>query len=207
MKVIRVSEVGHQAAAEAAARALSYGSIVLLPTDTLYGLAVDALNKEAIERLRVVKGRESNKPISIIVPSVEDVSVFATMHAHAQEFAERHLPGALTLVVEAKTNVPDSLVLSGAIGIRVPNDAFTKELSRVHKQPYTATSANLSGQKTLANPMDIIVSLGEAAEMVSLVIDDGPREGMLPSTVVLYTGEVPLVLRDGALSREQLGIE
>jgi L-threonylcarbamoyladenylate synthase len=207
MKVMRVSEVGYQAAAEEAARALANGSVVLYPTDTLYGLAADALNPEAVELLQQLKGRERRKPISIIVSDMAEIAAHAELNDMAHAMALRHFPGALTLVVTAREHVPKSLTLEGAVGVRIPNDPFALALARIFANPYTATSANLAGEKTKSFPMDIIVALGPAAELVSLVIDDGPREGGVPSTVVLCTKDVPLVLRDGALSRKELGIE
>ncbi len=207
MKFLRIADVGHDEAVAEAARALRAGGIVLYPTDTLYGLGVDALNEEAIERLRQLKGRERKKPVSILVADVDAVAEHGDLHSEAHALAQRHMPGALTLVVEAKPHIPESLTLNNAIGIRVPNDSFALALARAFGGPFTATSANLAGHQTLATPMDIVVALGPSTNMVDLVIDDGPRDGEYPSTVVLYTGEQPLILRPGKLSREELGIE
>ncbi len=207
MKFLRIADVGHEAAAEEAARALRAGGIVLYPTDTIYGLGVDALNEEAIERLRQLKGRERKKPVSILVADVASLTEHTELHDEARALAQRHMPGALTLVVHAKPHIPESLTLNNTIGIRVPDDAFALALARVFGQPCTATSANLAGHRTLTTPMDIVVALGPSTRLVDLVIDDGPREADAPSTVVLYTGEKPLILRPGQLSREDLGIE
>ncbi len=206
MKFLHISDVGQEAAVAEAARALSVGGIVLYPTDTLYGLGVDALNEEAIERLRHLKGRERRKPVSILVADVGALSEHGELHSDARALAERHMPGALTLVVQAKPHIPESLTLNNAIGMRVPNDPFALALARAFGKPFTATSANLAGHRTHSQPMDIVVALGSNTHLVDLVIDDGPRDGEYPSTVVLYTGEQPLILRPGLLSREELGL-
>lgn len=207
MKILRISDVGHIEAAETAARALQAGGIVLFPTDTLYGLAVDAQNKDALERLYQLKGREKHKPVSLIVSDIDQVAEHAELHESARLFAQTHLPGALTLVLAGKPHLHESLMHSGAVGMRIPDDTFALALATVFNNPYTATSANRSGEETLPDPLDIVVNFKEHAHLIDLVIDDGPRAGGVPSTVVLYTTETPLVLRDGALSREQLGID
>ncbi|MBP7741390.1 MAG: threonylcarbamoyl-AMP synthase [Candidatus Pacebacteria bacterium] len=207
MKILRISDVGHQSAAEEAARILEGGGIVLYPTDTLYGLGVDIQNTGALERLRALKGRERRKPVSVVVATIEELHAHAHLHEGADALVRKHLPGALTLVVKARSHIPEEVTLNGAVGMRIPNDSFVQALAQAFNKPFTATSANLSGHTPRSTPMDIIVAMGPRTELIDLVVDDGPREGGQASTVVLYTGDVPLVLRDGALSREELGIE
>lgn len=206
MKILRIADVGHQHAVEEAARVLQAGGIVLYPTDTLYGFGVDIRNSEAVERLLLLKGRERKKPISVIVPSVAVMHEHAVLHERAEALAQTHLPGALTLVLAAREHIPESITLNGALGLRIPDDTVVLALAKAFNAPFTATSANLSGHPTAHVVMDIIINMGPSADLIDLVLDDGPRSGGVPSTVVLYTGETPLVLRDGALSRADLGI-
>ena len=189
-----------------AVAALRAGGIVLYPTDTLYGLAVDASNLEALQRLRELKGRERRKPISLVVHDLEALEEHAVLSEEARLFAHKHLPGALTLVVPARPHILEELLQSGAVGLRIPDDPFALSLARKLGAPFTATSANQSGQTTQENPMAIVAAMGPNAHYIDLVIDDGPRAGGVGSTVVLYTGEKPLILRDGVLSRAELGI-
>lgn len=207
MKIVRIADIGHLAAAEEAARVLQAGGIVLYPTDTLYGLGVDIQNAEAIERLRELKGRERRKPVSVVVSSIEELLAHAHVHEEAQALAQRHLPGALTLVVSARSHIPEGVTLNGTIGMRIPNDPFVLALAQAFGKPFTATSANPSGHATQGSPTDIVIAMGPRTELIDLVVDDGSREGTAASTVVLFTGDTPLVLRDGALSRRELGIE
>ncbi len=207
MKFIRVAEVGVEMAAKEAARVLCSGGIVLYPTDTLYGLGVDALNPIAIEKLRHLKGREKKKPMSIIVPDIATLQTYANLSDEASALAHKHLPGALTLVLPAKPPIPASLTLHGTIGVRIPNDPFALALAKVFGGPYTATSANRAGHPTQSTSMEIISHFGHASHGIDLVIDDGPRAAGVPSTVVRCTDNTPVVLREGALSREELGIK
>lgn len=206
MKFIRVAEVGVAVAAKAAAGVLRAGGIILYPTDTLYGLGVDALNTVAIEKLRHLKGREKKKPMSIIVPDVPALRVYANLSDEASALAHKHLPGALTLVLSAREAIPASLTLHGTIGVRIPNDPFALALAQAFGRPYTATSANRAGHPTQSTPMEIISHFGHASHGIDLVIDDGSRAGGVPSTVVRCTDNTPVVLREGVLSREDLGI-
>lgn len=135
MKFIRVAEVGVETAAKEAARVLRSGGIVLYPTDTLYGLGVDALNPVAIEKLRHLKGREKKKPMSIIVPDVPTLQVYANLSDEASALAHKLLPGALTLVLPAKLSIPASLTLHGTIGVRIPNDPFALALAKAFGGP------------------------------------------------------------------------
>jgi L-threonylcarbamoyladenylate synthase len=207
MRFVRVSDVGYEQAAKEAARALSHGGIVLYPTDTLYGLAADITNPDALQRLWAVKERDPKKPVSIVVPDVHALYEHGKLAEPQAVFAHTHLPGALTLVVPAREHLPEAVVYNGAVAMRVPNDPFVRALAQEFFSPYTATSANKAGEPTQSTATDVIVSLGAESQLIDLVIDDGPRASAVPSTIVLYTGERPLVLRDGALSREELGIE
>ncbi len=206
MRFVRVSDVGYEEAAKEAARSLSHGGIVLYPTDTLYGLAADITNAEALERLWTLKERDPKKPISIVVPSVHALYEHGKLEEPQAAFAHAHLPGPLTLVVPARTHLPDDVVYNGAVGMRVPNDPFVQALAKEFTSPYTATSANKAGEQTKSVPIDIIISLGPSAQLVDLVIDDGPRESSLPSTIVLYVNERPLILRPGIVTAKELGI-
>ena len=204
MKIIRVADIGINEAAQQAALVLRKGGIVLFPTDTLYGLAVDANNTAAIVRLRELKGREQKKPISIIVDSVDTISVHAELIPEAEILARRHLPGALTLVLPGKKHLSKELMLNGEIGVRVPNDSFSRKLASVFSQPFTATSANRSGLPTQDTVAGILSNFGPYISYIDLVIDDGERAGSSPSTVISFKDGQIRILREGAISKETL---
>lgn len=205
MEIIRIED-DPVPAARRAAEVLAQGGIVLYPTDTLYGLAVDALNKKAVANLRALKGRERRKPVSIVVRDHKSIDDHAVLHEQGRGMAERHLPGALTLVLPARPHLADDLTLNGTIGVRIPRDPFVEALAYRYQNPFTATSANRSGLPTPSRIEDILRQFGIDIMHIDLVIDDGERAGGTPSTVVTFIDGVPHVLRDGAISREELGI-
>lgn len=192
--------------AHKAAEALKKGGIVLYPTDTLYGLAIDATNPAALARLRELKGREKDKPISIVVPDIDAIETYAEFGPEARAIAERFLPGALTLVLKSKSTIPDELTKDGTIGIRIPDDPFCLARARAFGKPFTATSANRSGEETRETVEEILEQFGEKRAMISLAVDDGPRKGGIPSTIVSVEGGDTKVLREGAIPRGALGL-
>ncbi|HEX2792389.1 MAG TPA: L-threonylcarbamoyladenylate synthase [Candidatus Paceibacterota bacterium] len=206
MELIRLSDISLNEAAAKAAAVLRDGGIVLFPTDTLYGLAVDIANPDAVERLRQLKSRERRKPFSVIVPDVEHIEKHAELHSDARALAETHLPGALTLVLPAKRHISPDVTLNGTIGIRVPNDAFSLALAQVFGKPYSATSANETRLTTPATAHGVIEHFKLKAHLISLVVDAGARAGGVPSTVVTFIDGRPYVTREGAISREDLGL-
>lgn len=206
MEIVELGRTKVEEAARMAARALAHGNIVLYPTDTIYGLAVNALDAGAVSRLRALKSRERKKPISIVVESVAHIEKYGVLTPAARTLAEKFLPGPLTLVLKADKNLPIDLQLNGTIGIRIPNDPFCLALAKEYKHPFTSTSANLAGRETLWNVMQVLRQFAENADMISLVIDGGERAAVRPSTVVLATGDEPFILREGALTRKELGI-
>lgn len=206
MEIVRVTEDNLKDVAVLTAKILSLGGVVLYPTDTLYGLGVDALNPQAVERLRQVKARESKKPISVVVRNHEEAEKHVEISEEAKALMERHLPGALTLVVPARAHIPEGVLLNGALGVRIPDDVVALALAHAFPNPITATSANISGYRTAHAVEDILRELGRHAEHIDLVIDDGPRESPHPSTVVTLIEGKPYILREGKISREELGL-
>lgn len=204
MEILRLREVGVDQAAQKAAQILKKGGLVLFPTDTIYGLAADATNPKALAKLRELKGREKKKPISIVVPDIASIATYAVMNDAAASLAERFLPGALTLVMQATRSIPEELQLNGAIGIRIPDDPFCLALARAFGKPYTATSANKSGRETPASVRDVLMQFAHEVNDIALAIDDGDRSAKKPSTVVTTVDGVPYVLREGEIPREQI---
>lgn len=205
MEIIRLTEERMRSALERARDVLARGGIVLYPTDTLYGLAVDAHNPGALARLRLLKGRETKKPISIVAHSVEALDAYVTWNDIARDLAARHLPGGLTLVLPARPAVPLDVQLIGQVGVRVPEDVFSRALATIYGGVFTATSANRSGETTQGTVNDILTQFGPRITEIDLVIDDGERAGGIGSTVVTFRNGTPYVVREGVISREQLG--
>lgn len=206
MEIIRLSDSGVKKAVEKAVYALRKGAIIVYPTDTLYGLGVDARNGTAVARLKELKGRESKKPISIIVSDIPHMQTCGVLTSSARALAEKFLPGPLTLVLKATSAMPEEIQLNGALGIRIPNHEFCLALARAYDGPITTTSANVSGLPTKRNVNDIIWHFGPHISKVALVIDAGELPSSPPSTVVRCTDDTPYILREGVLTREMLGL-
>ncbi len=204
MEIIRLTEENLYEAAERAADVLRRGGVVLYPTDTLYGLGVDARNKGAIAQLKQLKARETRKPISVVVPHHGALEEYAQMNELSRVLANKHLPGALTLVLPASGAIAEDILLNGALGLRIPDDAFSLMLARQFNAPYTATSANMSGLPTPPTVEEILAQFGRSIEHIDLVVDAGPRDSGRPSTVVSVNGNQVFVLREGAIPKEKL---
>ncbi len=183
-----------------AAEILRRGGVVAVPTETVYGLAANGLDVNAVRRVFEAKGRPENKPVSLFVPDIDAAERFC----HVTEAARRlagFWPGPLTVILKRKPCVPDVITAGGeGVGIRVPDDGTTLALLRRVDFPLTGTSANLSGRASTR-------SAGEALEVfrgrVEAVLE-GDAPGGVPSTVLDLTGKIAKVVRLGAISSEEL---
>jgi len=184
-----------------AARLIAKGAVLVCPTDTGYALAANALDTRAIVKVFNLKGRAYSNPIHMAVSSLEMAGRYAHLSPEAEKLAHNFLPGALTLVLPKKEIVP-SLLVAGrdTVGIRIPDNKVMLELAAMTDLPITATSANASGQPTPYSVPEVLRRLGEAAEQVSLILDQGliPSRGL--STIVDLTVSPPQLLRQGLVS-------
>lgn len=206
MKLLNLKDTGIPAAVAKAKEVLAAGGIVLYPTDTLYGFGVDARNADAVARLQALKGREANKPMSVLVSDIVHMERCGTLNTAARSLAERFLPGPLTLVIPANPTMPEDVMLNNAIGVRIPNDPFCLALAQAFPNPITTTSANLAGHGTPSSIEELISHFGSHIEEIALIIDGGDLKVNEPSTVISCVTETPQILREGALSKAELGL-
>ncbi len=199
MKRITLNSTNVERTAERAAEVLAGGGVVLYPTDTLYGLAVDPANAEAVRRLYAVKERDPQKPVSVIVPSLAVAESLVAFTPEARSLAERFLPGALTIVAPGRVD-------GESIGIRIPDDAFCLALARAFGRPFTATSANRSGLPAPRTVDAILEQLDTRALGIDLAIDGGMRSLGVASTVISFMGAHPEAIREGAIPLAALGL-
>lgn len=187
--------------AAAAARHLAEGELVVLPTETVYGLAADASNGEAVARLYAAKGRPAFNPLISHVADRAMAEMHGVFDASASRLAEAFWPGPLTLVVQrrAGSTICD-LVTAGldTVGLRLPDAAVARDIARLLGRPFAAPSANRSGRISPTTAEAAIEELGQA---VALVIDSGPCRVGLESTIVACVGSDPVLLRPGGISR------
>ena len=178
--------------------------MILYPTETVYGLGVNALDRAELDQLFALKGRDSTQVASWLVRDIVDIEMYADLSDTARAVAEEFLPGPLTLVLKAKENIPpEILAQDGTIGFRVSSDPVAMELIErymaEHDAPLTCTSANVHGKPTLSTPDKILEQFGEAGTVITEVIDGGEREGVA-STVVRVIDDAVEVLREGVIS-------
>ena len=188
---------------EKSVRVVNKGGMIVFPTRTLYGIGVDAFNVAAVNRLFQAKKRPVDKPVSVLVRSINDVtSLAAEIPSAAGKFMEIFWPGSLTIVFKARADVPSCLTAkTGKIGIRIPEHPVTVKLVAALDRPLTGTSANLSGEPGA----DCIADLpSEIITSVDMVVDSGKLKGGIGSTVVDVTTSPPTVIREGAVSEKEL---
>ncbi|MDP2913418.1 MAG: L-threonylcarbamoyladenylate synthase [Candidatus Omnitrophota bacterium] len=182
-------------------RALAYcakeireGRLVAFPTETVYGIAANLLDKKAIARLYKVKKRPRRKPFTVHIARVSAMArMGCKVTREAKRLIDKFWPGPLTIILRSR---------SGAkIGFRMPSNRIASELIRISKVPIVAPSANISGSRAPARPEDVLRGL---RSKIDLLIDGGRTDEGIESTVVDLTVTPPKVLREGAISRREL---
>lgn len=186
------------AAVTRAAERLRDGDVVAVPTETVYGLAANALDPDAVARIYAVKGRPAHNPIIVHVASRAMARDCASEWTPlADRLADAFWPGALTLVVRRSPRIPDIVTAGGStVGIRWPQHPFMNAVIRDCGFPLAAPSANLANRLSPTNATHVLSQLGD---QVSLVVDGGDCNVGIESTVVDATGTVPRILRPGMI--------
>jgi L-threonylcarbamoyladenylate synthase len=181
-----------------AAHWIRHGALVAIPTDTLYGLAVDPFRSDAVARLFAAKGRAADQAVPLIAADAAQVtSRLAPLTPLAARLAGRFWPGPLTLLVTAPVTLANGVDGgTGTIGVRVPDYHVACAIAAASDRPVTATSANLSGQPATPNADDVERTLGDR---IDLLIDTGSLRGGPPSTIVDATSGEPRLVRAGAI--------
>jgi L-threonylcarbamoyladenylate synthase len=185
------------AALEQAAAELRADGLVAFPTETFYGLGAAALRPAAVRRVFAVKGRPEGKPLLVLVDSIAMAErLAATISPAARALMARHWPGALTLVLPARPEVPIEVTAgSGTIGVRLSAHPVARALVSTLRAPITAPSANLAEHAPPTTAAGVVAYFGDAV----LVLDGGPTPGGEPSTVLDVTVEPPRLIRAGAV--------
>ncbi len=192
-----------------AVEVLKNGGIIVYPTNTLYGLGVDAFNRKALERLFVVKQRGAHQAVSLLVASLEQLrSLFAKLSPAQYEHLLKLLPGKFTILAHSRFRqnlmylAPETPQNAAArVGFRVAEFPLCKQLCLQLGSPVTATSANVSGQPNARTVQDVIAQFGDRLD---LILDAGPVRDLRGSTIIDFTKTPYLIMREGAISLEEL---
>lgn len=184
---------------------LENSGVVVFPTDTAYGLGVNACDDTAIEKIQTIKGRPESKAISVAVSDIAMAQRYGIFSSQALAVASAFLPGPLTIVVPARDRVSKKLLAGGTtIGFRVPNRPWLLELIKLCNFPITATSANASDTPACYSIPDVEKSLNDTWSLIDGIVDGNQLPETQVSTVVQCVGDVCEVLREGPISREDI---
>ncbi len=185
-----------------AADALTRGGVIVYPTETLYGIAAAALDERAVDRVFRIKGRPKNMPIPLLVKDIDMLATVVEVNDRAFALAANFWPGALTLILNKKGNLPEVITAgTGKVAVRISGHNFVKSLFHYFNQPITSTSANVSGGENLTNLDDIQRAF---SERVDLIIDSGNIPASKGSTILDLTVNPPKILRPGDIKEQEL---
>ncbi|UCH08117.1 MAG: threonylcarbamoyl-AMP synthase [Deltaproteobacteria bacterium] len=179
------------------------GGVVALPTESFYGLSVDATNAQAVDKIFAIKKRGPKLPILILISSVGELAKYViAVPPAAKQLAKRFWPGGLTMIFESAPILPSNLTGgTGKIGIRISSHPVARAIQKALAVPITGTSANISGTPPCTTADQVLECLGTE---VDLVLDGGPTHGKNPSTVLDVTVDPPLILREGMIRAEEI---
>ncbi|WP_420629790.1 L-threonylcarbamoyladenylate synthase [Candidatus Leptofilum sp.] len=186
---------------QAAAEARS-GNLIVIPTDTLYGVACDAFNPEAVRAIYAAKQRPYSKPIPILLADHSDLlRVVRHVPPIAQAFIHQYWPGPLTILLPKHPDLPDEISNNDGVAVRIPNNEVGRAIIRAAGGALAVTSANLTGQEPAETAVD---AQNKLAGWVTAVADDGPAPHGAASTILDCTGYELKVLREGPISAQSL---
>lgn len=185
------------------ANIIKQGGIAIFPTGTVYGIGTNGLNEEAVKKLYEVKQRPLNKPISLLVNSIEMINKIAKDITNLEyELIKKFFPGPLTIILKKKDIVPNILTSnSDTVGVCMPANKIALKLIEYSGVPIATPSANISGKPSGTNINDI---MKDFKGKVDCFIDDGPSKMPIPSTVVQVVNGIPNILREGIIKEEQI---
>ncbi len=184
------------------AKCLQNGGLVAFPTETVYGLGADALNETAAKRIYAAKGRPSDNPLIVHIAQVEDMDKLALVNDRARVLAEAFWPGPLTIILPKKEIVPDGTTGGlSTVAIRMPSHPAALALIQASKVFVAAPSANTSGRPSPTKASHVIEDMKGKIEYI---VDGGAVGIGIESTIVDVSGDVPMILRPGFISRSMI---
>ncbi|MBI4004875.1 threonylcarbamoyl-AMP synthase [Candidatus Roizmanbacteria bacterium] len=196
MRIISTENTSGDRIITATKRVLETGGLVVFPSDTVYGLLVDATNEKAVQKLIAFKERPVGKAVSIFVSDFEMMQEYVSLSEQQERLIHELLPGPFTIVLPSKHEVSHLLESErGSLGVRIPAYTLINQLMKVFSKPVTATSANLSGESPHYSPESLLNVLpASKKQLIDLIVNTGQLSRNKPSTVVdLTTGNVQII--------------
>jgi L-threonylcarbamoyladenylate synthase len=195
--ITEILAAGEPGSLERAVQLLHAGQLVAFPTDTVYGVGAPAFDGAGVAAIYVAKERAPDKAIPVLIADEGDLArITAFVPDCARVLIARFWPGALTLVLPKRPNVPDIVSSDETVAVRIPDLELARAFLRL-TGPLAATSANRSGQPSPITAADVMAQLGGR---IAAVLDGGPCPGGTPSTVVNCVASPPYIVREGALA-------
>lgn len=208
MKVIKINlnnlkeSIG---AIEEAVKIMRAGGSIVYPTDTIYGIGVDASNPEAISRLFAIKRRLTEKAIPVIVSDITMAKKIAYIDYKKEKALKKIWPAPITIILQKKDFLPNILTgIKNTVGVRISNSRLAITLVASLGKPITATSANISGENSSPNIQDIINRFNQTDKKPDLILDVGILSSSNPSTILDLSGLKPKIIRVGPIKKDQL---
>lgn len=181
-----------------AAQAVKEGKIVAFPTDTIYGLGVDISSESALNKVFKAKKRQRNKPLTVFIADIGRLKKIAFVTSRTAELlAKKFWPGALTLILPARENLPDAVTRAGTVGVRLPASPLLREIVRQAGTLLATTSANMAGSPSPTGADTVREELGDS---IDVLLDGGPSRSSMASTVIDATQEPIKVIRLGSIT-------
>jgi L-threonylcarbamoyladenylate synthase len=196
------SEDGRAEGIAAAVAAVRAGDVVVIPTDTVYGIGCDAFSGESVTRVLTAKGRDRDMPPPVLVPDTRTLDGLATdVPSYVRDLVAEFWPGPLTVIVPAQPSLMWDLGdTNGTVGLRMPDDEVALAIL-AETGPLAVTSANKTGHAPATTVLEAATQLGDH---VAVYVDGGPRSDQRPSTIVDCTGARPAILREGSVPAEDI---
>ncbi|MDD4623965.1 MAG: L-threonylcarbamoyladenylate synthase [Bacilli bacterium] len=179
------------------------GNPVIIPTDTIYGIACDALNKKAVNKIYKIKKRDNNKPLTLNLNKKKDITKYAYItNKLEKEIIKKLMPGAITLLLKKKEYVVDLISKNSEyIGVRIPNNKIVKEIIKKINSPLVLKSVNISGEMPIIDLDDLN---SEISNNIRYAIDVGIIDKGVESTIVKVTNNKVEILREGKITKKQI---
>ncbi len=202
MKILPADSAGIQRALDV----LRKGGVVAHATETCYGLACDMSNPTAVMKVFRIKERPLTQPISALFSSVDQAKLYVQWNDKADELAQKHLPGPLTIILQLRPDAPHALIPSPnpspnpTLGVRISSHPLAQRLAQEFGRPISTTSANIHGQPNPYSAVDMEEQFRNQIDRPDLILDSGRLPPTPPSTVVNLASDMPAMLRKGGIS-------
>ncbi|MBU2539646.1 threonylcarbamoyl-AMP synthase [Patescibacteria group bacterium] len=196
MEIVKLEENNSKDIIKKAVRLFKNGKILVLPTDTVYGILADARNKKTVEKIFKIKKRAKVKPLAVFVKDIKMARKYAFINKEQEKFLRKAWPGKITVILQAKNNLPKGVIAKNkTIGMRIPDYNLIRDLFEKINFPIAQTSANISGNPATVKIREILEQFTRDKIKPSLIIDAGDLSKSRPSKVVDLTEEREKIIR------------